>query len=76
MKVLKSCRSRSGRERQRAIMAVEIHFVGRAVVVGLVQPAFIVKMEVLRQPGLQLATVLVGVQIDILVLHTATTSGQ
>jgi hypothetical protein len=37
----------------------------------LMNPSAIVKVEVSGQPGLQLASVFVGPQVDVLIFHTA-----
>jgi hypothetical protein len=48
-----------------------VDFVGCLTIMRLMNPAAIAEIEIASQPSLQVASVLVAAQVDVLVLHAA-----
>jgi hypothetical protein len=46
-----------------------VDFVGRFILMRLMNPSAMVEIKIPSQPGLQVAPVFVGAQVDVLVLH-------
>lgn len=61
----------SGRDGEFAVMRTEVHLVGRAVVEGLMQTPAVVKIEVRSQLCTCVASIPIGMQVDVLVFHAA-----